>query len=50
MNSQCLPVSYDVQEISTTDLLSFILKTAVTNTTDNTTLNSSIGLKELAIT
>jgi len=50
MNSQCLPVSYDLQEICTTDLLSFSPITAVTNTTNNTTPNSSIVLQELAIT
>jgi len=50
MNSQCHPVSYDVQEICTTDLLSFILITVVTNTTNNATSNSSVGLQELAIT
>lgn len=49
MNSQCLRVSYDVREICSTDLLSFILTAPVTNTTNNTTSNSSIGLQELAI-
>lgn len=50
MNCQCLPVSYDVQEIYTTDLLSSSPIAAVTNTTNNTIQNLSIVLQELAIT
>jgi len=50
MNSQCLSLSYGVQEIYTTDLLSFSPIAAVTNTTNNNISNSYIVLQELAIT